>query len=97
MILRMYSVYDIKSKIYHPPQFCHNAGHALRMFQSQFSKSGSLMNEFPQDFQIFELGAYDDSNGSIEGLQNPTCICTVADLVSKIKEDQNGTNNPDPE
>lgn len=85
----MYSVYDIKSKIYHPPQYCHNTGHATRMFQSQFSKPGSVMHDYPQDFQIFECGAYDDSTCQIEPLQNPTLVCTVADLLenSEVNND----------
>jgi len=94
MILRMYSVYDIKSKIYHPPQFCHNAGHATRMFKQQFSKTGSVMHDFPNDFQIFECGAYDDSTCQVEALQNPTLICTVADLLEELpqKDDPNGND-----
>jgi len=86
MILKMYSVYDIKSKIYHPPQFCHNTGHATRMFTSQFSKPGSVMHDFPHDFQIYECGAYDDATCEIEPLQNPTLVCSVADLLDNDPE-----------
>jgi len=87
MILRMYSVYDIKSKIYHPPQYCHNTGHATRMFTSQFQKAGSVMHDFPNDFQIFEVGSYDDQTAELEGLKNPTLVCSVADLITPAPEE----------
>ena len=87
MILKMYSVFDIKSKLYHPPAFCHNPGHATRMFTQQFSKPGSVMHDFPHDFQIFEIGEYDDSSGDIRGEKNPTLICSVADLIQPSPEE----------
>jgi len=87
MILKMYSVYDIKSKIYHPPCLCHNAGHATRMFTSTFSKPGSVMHDFPSDFQIFEIGAFDDQTAVIETLINPTLICSVSDLIIPTPEE----------
>jgi len=85
--MKMYSVYDIKSKIYHPPTLCHNTGHATRMFTSIFSKPGSVMNEFPHDFQIFEIGAFDDQTSVIETLVNPTFVCSVADLITPAPEE----------
>jgi len=42
------------------------------------------MHDFPNDFQIFELGEYDDATGAIMGEQNPTFICTVADLLAAV-------------
>lgn len=82
MILRLYSLFDIKSKVYHPPAFCHNTGHALRFFKTQIQKPGTIMADYPDDFQIYECGAYDDATCIIEGLQNPTLICTLADLLA---------------
>ena len=87
MILRMYSVYDIKSKIYHPPQFCHNTGHALRYFAMQFKETNSVMAQYPADFQIFEVGAYDDSTAEIQALQNPTHVANVDELLEAEKND----------
>ena len=57
------------------------------MFQSQFSKPGSVMHDYPADFQIWELGAYDDATAQLEPLANPTLICTVADLISESEKD----------
>lgn len=52
------------------------------------------MHDFPNDFQIFECGAYDDSTCQVEALQNPTLICTVADLLEELpqKDDPNGND-----
>jgi len=78
----MYSVFDIKSRIYHPPMYCHNTGHATRMFTSIFLEPKTTINQFPDDFQVFQIGEFDDSNGKIKPLQNPELICSAADLIN---------------
>ena len=83
MILNMYSVFDVKSKIYHPPQFCHNQEHALRYFSMQFKDTNSVMAQYPEDFQIFHVGQYDDSTAEIQPMFPPDFTCYVSDIVKK--------------
>lgn len=89
MQLEMFSIYDVKSKIYHPPVYCHNKGHALRMFEHEFSKPGTLMHQFPADFQVFQVGTWDDAIASLTGMQNPTLICNLADLLEDCHAEGN--------
>ena len=90
MIMRLYSVFDIKPKIYYPPNACHNVGDALRFYNNMFQREGSNFNRYPEDYQVFELGAFDDSTGMIEMLQNPTMIIRADELPVFDKEDKNG-------
>ncbi len=82
MKLMIYTVYDKKAQIYHPPYYCHNVGHATRMFKTMFQQKESVINQYPEDFQVFELGEFNDSTGKMIGYQQPNFICTAADLIS---------------
>ena len=87
MNLNMYSVFDVKSKIFHPPQFCHNQEHALRYFAMQFKDSSTVMAQYPADFQIFDVGTYDDSTAEIVPTYPPTFVCHVSDIVEAKPND----------
>jgi len=83
MVLRMFSIYDTKSKVYIPPMFYHNEGHAMRsILDRALQDQNGMLAKFPGDFKIFEVGEYDDSTCEINGHVNPTYICTVEDLIS---------------
>lgn len=97
MKLRMYSIYDKKTKLYHPPAFCHNAGHAMRVFKGVFFDKNSMMSRFPVDYDIYDLGGFDDNSGEVAG-DKPTFICTL-DSLNEInpqptlaKESEDGNN-----
>ena len=85
MVTRLFSVYDKKSQIYHPPFHCHNEGHAKRMFTSFFKKQGTVFAEYPKDFQVWEIGKFDDSKGMISGSKNNTIVCEAIELVEEEK------------
>lgn len=80
MVLKMYCIYDRKSAIHQPPQFCHNTGHALRMYRDIFSDPKSQLHRYPEDFQIFEIGGFDDATANVMQI-TPHLICSGTDLV----------------
>ncbi len=83
MILKMFTIYDRKSCIHQPPAYCHNAGHAMRVFMGLFRKAGTVYNEFPEDFQVFEVGTFDDQSAELVKLERPHMICAGPELVEK--------------
>lgn len=93
MMLKMYTIYDKKTKLYHPPHYCHNKEHAMRMFIQIMCKAGDTMSLYPQDFQMWELGTFDDCTGRIKTTQNPTLVCEVLDLVQSYEETKQQLQN----
>lgn len=81
MVLRMYSVYDKKSQVYHPGQYCHNDPHALRFFSMQFENKDSVMGKYPEDFDIYRVGEFDDSTGLVKSC-TPEYIINVYALLN---------------
>ena len=88
MILNMYSLFDIKSRIFHPPVYCHNDPHCLRMFESELRKKQSIFAEYPEDFQIFNLGTFDDATGDIIPVKKPTLVQTLSALAGETDNDE---------
>lgn len=64
MILKIFAVYDAAIGAYMAPHFLHSRGQALRAFLDMASDPNSQIGKHSADFTLFELGEYDDSNGS---------------------------------
>lgn len=90
MITKLFSLFDRKTKIFHPPIYCHNTGHALRVYQSALKNGQSnMISEYPEDFTIYQVGSFDDNNGQITGVEQPEFICQLEDLTERpLDEDK---------
>lgn len=82
MILSMFSIQDIKSGLYNPPQYFLNEQVALREYKRMFSKEGSTIHDFPQDYRVHKVGRYDDSRGIVLPLTNPKFIAEMSDVLN---------------
>lgn len=85
MLIRMYSIYDKKVNVYQPPLFCHNAGDALRTCHMHFSNPETKVNKYPEDFDVYDIGEYDDQTGQLKPHTNPQFLSTAVDILG-IKE-----------
>lgn len=67
MILFIYSMYDKKAEAYGRPFYAHSNGCALRMVMDGMRKNGDdLVTKYPDDFVLYQLGKFNDSDGKIE-------------------------------
>ncbi len=66
MILKAFSIYDIKTEAYMRPFFCITSGEAIRVFTDLTNEAGSPFNKHPTDYHLFEIGAFDDGTGHLE-------------------------------
>lgn len=88
MKVRMYSIYDKKTQLFGFPQYCHNAAQACRMFTGVFLEPQNMMARFPEDYDIYDLGEFDDNSGTVTS-DKPTFICSLKSL-NKVNSDING-------
>ena len=82
MKLSMYSVFDLKTRVFFPPMVFHNAEHAKRDLQVQLRKGG-MMAEFPADFELYQVGDWFDDNGMAEKCVPPIRVCRLDELVRR--------------
>lgn len=80
MILKMFTIYDRKSALHHPPCYCHSVGHALRVFTDAFAVPDSVFHKHPGDFQVFEVGSFDDRTAKLEAVP-PHLVASGTELV----------------
>lgn len=83
MEMKVFAVFDIKAKAYMQPFFGGNAGSAMRAFGDEVVKDGSPIGRHPEDYQLFELGLFNDNTGVLSGLPNAKVLCTALDFVKE--------------
>jgi hypothetical protein len=66
MILRSFSLLDIKAGFYSPPFFMSHAAQATRAVAELASDNRNQVGRHPADFQLVELGTFDDATGVTE-------------------------------
>ena len=59
-----YSIYDVKEKKYNFPMFVSNELVAIRNIQAAM-QPGSMLMMFPNDYELYYIGEYDDETGLI--------------------------------
>jgi len=81
MLTKMYSIRDAKSETFHKPWHATTHGEAERNFKNLVNdpKSNNI-HDFPEDFDLFFLGHYDDNTGKVEPLATPQHIVKAVQL-----------------
>lgn len=73
MMLHLYAVRDIKAQAFGRPFTIANNAMAFRAFVAAQQDSSSEMSKYPEDFQLYQLGSFDDQTGEIIPF-NPTLV-----------------------
>jgi len=90
MVVQCYSLYDIKSEVFHVPSYCPNDAAAMRMYQREIGKPNTILHEYPEDFRIFRVGQFNDQNGEIAKEVTPVFVCELKSLIKGVdSEDDN--------
>lgn len=71
MQYKMFSIRDAKAEIFNPPYFNKSHGEAERNFRELVNDPKSMVSKYPEDFDLYYLGTYDDGTGKMECLDTP--------------------------
>lgn len=82
MIVQVYSVYDTKAQAFGQPFFMQADGIAVRAFTEACNNPEGEFIKYPNDFTLYNIGHYDDSNGAIFS-NKPEELITAAQAISK--------------
>lgn len=80
MIHQLVSVYDIKSCFYSKPVAVPADGAAIRSVQDAVNDKSTEYAKHPEDYQLFNLGTYDDITGEIVSTK-PKLLATLSSLI----------------
>lgn len=83
MVQQMYSIFDTKASLFGGPFFAFNDGVAQRNVAASVRGGDSLLSKFPEDYQLFRVGAFDDQSGIVEPAIPAVHVCNLSSLTSK--------------
>lgn len=83
MQLKMYSVRDAKAEIYNAPFYKRSHGEAERDFKNAITDDKNPNAKYPEDFDLYFLGDYDDQTGLVKPLNTPQHIAKAIDLINR--------------
>lgn len=89
MIMKMFTVYDMKAEFFGQPFFEQEEASAIRSFGDAVNDSSNPANQWnkhPEDFQLYLIGAFDNETGNVESYL-PKAIVMANSLHKK--------NNPE--
>lgn len=82
MILKIFTVRDAKANAFLPPWCIANRAMAIREFETAVNDPKSNLGKYPEDYALYECGAFDDNVGQIE-VAEPRFVIQGASLVKR--------------
>jgi len=83
MIKKVYSVYDSKGKIFNPPFYSLTHGEAERNFHRVTNDPQTNIHAYPNDYDLYYLGEFDDVKGTFSSLITPEHIQKAITVLEK--------------
>lgn len=68
---KMYSIHDSKGEVYNQPFFMLTHGEAERSFRTLANDPKSSINDYPEDYDLYYLGDFDETTGQLAPLNSP--------------------------
>lgn len=81
MIQKIFSVRDAKAEVFHQPFYATTHAEAERNFNSLTNDEKSFVNKYPEDYDLYYLGEYDDHKGTFKTLDTPLHVVKAIQLV----------------
>lgn len=85
MIIKIFTVFDSKAEAYLPPFSFGQVGEAIRSFLDAAGAPDHKFNTHAEDYTLYHLGTFDDSQGIFELLPQPELIGR-ADIMRKQQQ-----------
>lgn len=88
MIVKMFAVFDSKAEVFGVPFGNSSVGAVLRQFADSVndrSNPNNLWAKHPGDFQLYEIGAYDDETARFESLPVMRLLGNGAEFVERVR------------
>lgn len=85
MIQKVFAVYDSKACAFLQPFFSNSVGSAVRAFADASNEDKSPIARHPGDYQLYEIGTFDDNSGLLDAMVPTKLLGCAADFVEVKK------------
>lgn len=82
MVLKAFSIRDQKVGVYNMPWFKTSHGEAERDFRTICNDEKSKINMYPEDFDLYHIGEYDDNTGVFKPLDTPHHVIKAVECIN---------------
>lgn len=88
MKIQIFSILDLKAEAYQQPFFTTNNATAIRMLQNELQREGSNFAKYPEDYNLFAIGDFNDVNALLTP-RIPESLGNAMQMNALIKEIEN--------
>lgn len=85
MELKAFSIRDQKSEVFNTPFFQKTHGEAERSFRELVQDPKSMVSKYPDDYDLYYLGTYNDQNGLIDPLTTPQHVVKAVQIKAQLQ------------
>jgi hypothetical protein len=80
------SVKDSAAQAFGRPVFVPAVAVAVRSFRDEVNRKDSQedLSKYPDDFELYEIGTFDDSTGIVQVLDMPRMVARAKDLKESV-------------
>lgn len=86
MMLRAFSLLDVKVSAFATPFFMAHVGHAIRACSELGADLTTTVGRHPADFHLYEIGAFNDATGQLVPLDMPISHGPVLAFIQHDKQ-----------
>lgn len=86
MILKIFSIRDAAAEAFFPPFFMATRGMAMREFETACKNTESNIGRYPSQFNLYELGEFDDAVGTIDVHPEPHLVIQGLSMAPKLEK-----------
>lgn len=80
MVLIACAVRDSAAAAFMRPFFVPTVGLALRSFQDEVNNKESPMHQHPADYELFQVGTFDEDSGKLVALESPRSLIRASEV-----------------
>lgn len=92
-MLKVFSIRDAKGAFYNNPYFKPSMGEGERDFMTAVNDDRTMLNKYPEDFDLYYLGEFDPQSGVMISLDTPQHMMKAVDVLRpKDKKTMNGAS-----
>lgn len=86
MRLMIFAIHDTKGEVFRSPFYQRTHGEAERSFKQLLDDPQSMVNKYPEDFDLYHLGEYDERTGKIFPLESPKHVLKASILKQNFTQ-----------
>jgi len=86
MVLKMFSIRDAKAEAFLQPFYMTNSGQAIRAVSDIVTDPKHQFTRYPDDFVLYELGTWDDSDGKVKLPATPIMLQPIRELLPQNQQ-----------